>query len=827
MQLRSRSLFYVAIVTILVLTLQSIATLKLNFFNQYQEFLTSAVSNVEAVGKTVELSNDLGATPPQRRMHLDNSEDTYQKRKFYSNDALKQQPSSWPQDEFWNRTGCQNWGVVATVSTPTPAVRQFASLNRWCLVVITDQEGPESYEISNAKGTVVFLSVARQKELAKYVPFVKRTLWNHASRKNIAYLYAIANGAEFVWDFEDDISISRAGQLTRYTSKPLTTTQVLVADRRNRKECGVFNPFPFFRPSDKSLWPRGLPLDRVDVPGCKLAPRYYLHDVASKDIGIIQSVVDQNPDGDHVSRLIRQRSIEFEGVFHGDHPVAVPPRTMAPTNSQSTLYSRFAMWGLLLPSTVHSVVTDTWRSYITQALATRCGMLVAFAGPLATREQPSNRLTVDLVPEMQAQEKLGKLVSFLLNDWEYPHSLTLDGAMERLYADLYEIGVVEREDVEMAQLWILALQSVGYQFPAFQTYRNSELLLESPTKQWKWTGGPFDDVVLVGQFNYNTGAANIGQWARRWREVFKRIDVRGPFDNATMASLRLAGINPFMTAGEWGGLYSPMKSMGDSLRLYQKDPSVRGVIVAHDDLLFNVSRLVELGFPTDDSIMGKFLPSVMAEPYMYMYGNGTLRQRDNVALVPASEFATQLYTWHWWEEIVPQIALAATKDPDRQKYMGADGSIPIYSHAQSDFVYVPTFDSSMATEYANFADLMYRNEIMLEIGTPTILGRMKVKFNTSINCVELCTKWDENRNDVMAWMPSCVQNWTEMSYGLYHPIKAKTMGLDLWNAVFDLIVLGRGDLKALEAFPRRQIQHNQPRQKQQKRRPRTTLSGKA
>jgi hypothetical protein len=195
-----------------------------------------------------------------------------------------------------------------------------------------------------------------------------------------------------------------------------------------------------------------------------------------------------------------------------------------------------------------------------------------------------------------------------------------------------------------------------------------------------------------------------------------------------------------------------------------------------------------------------------------MYNNGTLRVGNSSDLFPATDFKNHLYDWYWWEEIIPRVTQAALNDSDSVKYAEVDGGIPFYRHAQSDFVYVPTWDAEMIEQYASYADFMFRIEIMLEVGTPTILGRMMDRFNITVSCVELCTNWEKNRGDLMGWMPSCINNWTSWEYGLYHPIKAKTLGLEKWNALFDTIVLGRHGL-APSSEP---VAHNQPRRKKKK-----------
>ncbi len=788
---------------ILALLIHTLATLEWNRLDQYYTHLRTAaiIASVEPPPES-----GIGRSLQQQVHTVHNHASLLLFQNKSLNDAeikSKQRRSRWPKGKFWRRgDGCKKWGVVrATMATPTSAVQRFAAMDGWCLVVVADRGG--SYHLPNAKGSVVFLSEERQEKLARYMAFVKTLPWNYAARKNIGYLFAIANGAEFIWDFDEHNTLDPSQTLERYTQAAASNTTLLVPDTRLRKECGVFNPFPIFRPSEQGTWPRGLPLERVNVPGCKLAPRYYLHEVPSKHVGIVQSLANQNPDRDSFNQLIQQNRITFQGAYE-DHPVVVPPNTISPTNSQATLYSRIAMWSLFLPTTVHGHFSDTWRSYITQALATRSDMLVTFAGPFVTRDhQPTNlTLSTDMMcDDLQMHEKLQRLVSYLLTEWRYDSpEPTLEGALERLYLDLYQIGVVKFEDVQLVQLWILALRSVGYKFPTFHSLSSSGRLFPTENQKWKWTRARFDDVVLVGQFNYNSGAEIVIHWVKRWRELFKHIDVRGPFGNATMDALHRSGINAYLTAGERGGLYSPMKTMAESLRMYDNDDAIRGVVVVHDDLLFNVSLLVEQGFPSDDAFIGCVPPDRLAKPYLFLYGNKTLRLENSQVHVPVSDYKRHLYSWSWWDEVIPRATIATLNDSDREKYMDPDdGGMPFYHHAQSDFIYFPTSNRAMTKEYADHADFMFRNRIMLEVATTTIVARLTRRFNLTVTLVVLATDWGTRRNHLMKWMPERVSNWTNYKYGIYHPVKARNMGLAKWDAVFDALVLGTIPVEQLAA----------------------------
>ncbi len=49
---------------------------------------------------------------------------------------------------------------------------------------------------------IIFLSSDDQKKIGN--DFVDSLPWHSFGRKNVGYIYAIANGAKVIWDFDDD-----------------------------------------------------------------------------------------------------------------------------------------------------------------------------------------------------------------------------------------------------------------------------------------------------------------------------------------------------------------------------------------------------------------------------------------------------------------------------------------------------------------------------------------------------------------------------------------------------------------------------------------------
>ena len=123
---------------------------------------------------------------------------------------------------------------------------------------------------------------------------------------------------------------------------------------------------------------------------------------------------------------------------------------------------------MYLPVTVHGRVSDIWRGYIFQAVARGTGLRLLFSSPIVAQYRNTHNYLADLESESDLYHKTESLLQQLDSEqWVLQTSGIAQRFLE-LYVRLYEHGYVEMKDVEMAQLWIEALISAGYQFPNYR-----------------------------------------------------------------------------------------------------------------------------------------------------------------------------------------------------------------------------------------------------------------------------------------------------------------------------------------------------------------------
>src|SRR5271157_1374206 len=90
--------------------------------------------------------------------------------------------------------------IITTINGCTPAVQKYTEekFADWQLIVVGDNKTPSI----KPSGNLTFLSVQDQEKLGYKI--IGKTPYNQYCRKNIGYLYAIKNGAELIYETDDD-----------------------------------------------------------------------------------------------------------------------------------------------------------------------------------------------------------------------------------------------------------------------------------------------------------------------------------------------------------------------------------------------------------------------------------------------------------------------------------------------------------------------------------------------------------------------------------------------------------------------------------------------
>ena len=396
-------------------------------------------------------------------------------KKAFGNYEMKHSASNFMEPS------CKRWAVVTTIFEPSEAVRRQVRLEGWCLVVVADESSAKEYNTGWTKGegngAVIYLTPEEQKAMKS--PFVDALPWNHFGRKNAGFVYAIQHGAEVIWDFDDDNMLKFWMSGAAPPGAPS-----LDASIPNKENCvdghmevllpkghswPTFNPYPKLGAPTLPSWPRGLPLDDIKIAASFNTSLQPVTIVCS-DIGVLQSLADYQPDVDAIFRFTQQIPFWFKRTKETRH-LMVPTGVMTPYNAQATLHFSSGFFGLFLPVTVNSRVSDIWRSYFTQRLFWDVGIKLGFAArPLVVQDRNGHSYTKDLSGESDLYLRGKELVKFL-GQWK-GQGRTIVERTEELWIALYEREYIEEADVKLVQQWLQFLIDVGYKFPLLKEKQN-------------------------------------------------------------------------------------------------------------------------------------------------------------------------------------------------------------------------------------------------------------------------------------------------------------------------------------------------------------------
>jgi hypothetical protein len=328
------------------------------------------------------------------------------------------------------------WVVITTINRPTEAIQAFSRLAKdrdWGVIVIGDSSTPSDWHYPG----VVYLSVEQQAhrfgDLARLIPL------KHYCRKNLGYLYAIQEGANCILDTDDD-------------NIPYDTFgEILQRELQSRIVDGApwINIYSHF--TSTLIWPRGLPLDAIHVPG-------NLSESPQRAICPIQQyLVDDDPDVDAIWRLVFKQPVRFT---RDAESLVLGPNCYVPFNSQNTAFFREAFPLLYLPCHVSFRMTDIWRSFVAQRVLWTNEQQICFHGPTAKQVRNPHNLMRDFRDEVDGYLRNREIALHLDS---LPVHDTADYVSHVLvcWEELGKIGVIPSQEISILHAWLGAVQRIA------------------------------------------------------------------------------------------------------------------------------------------------------------------------------------------------------------------------------------------------------------------------------------------------------------------------------------------------------------------------------
>lgn len=319
--------------------------------------------------------------------------------------------------------------VITTINPKTEGIARFEAMPGWHVVVVGDRK---SQPIESSEH-LTFLSLEEQARLG--YEFAAACPLDHYARKNIGYLYAMEQGADVIYETDDDNIPYPTWQLIEFECEQRLTSSRAFA-----------NVYAYF--SDRYIWPRGYPLEEI-----RSQNSIAVEAGAPVRVGVWQGVVDGSPDVDAIFRLVFDDQIRFEDR----PPVALARGTYCPFNSQNTLWHRDLFYYLYLPSTVSFRFTDILRGYIAQRLAWEHDLHLGFMKAMVYQERNPHNLMRDFADEVEAYLHVGRVVSILS---AFDAGSGPSDNLERVYSALLANGLVGEDECRLLSAWLHDIEAI-------------------------------------------------------------------------------------------------------------------------------------------------------------------------------------------------------------------------------------------------------------------------------------------------------------------------------------------------------------------------------
>lgn len=322
--------------------------------------------------------------------------------------------------------------VITTINPPTEAIIYYHN-KKLDLIIVCDVKTPvDKYNDINC----ILLTLDKQKEL--YPHLYQLLPFNHYCRKNIGYVYAINNNYDIIIDTDDDnipydiFFDNLENNFKNYQKKIISNSK-------------YFNIYKMF--TSEHIWPRGYPLNEINKK------EQYNIDIYEKDnIGIIQSLVDGDPDVDSIYRLTsnnEQLNFKFQ---KNNNLYILSYDSYCPANTQNTYWLNKNIFYLLyIPSFISFRYCDILKMYIAQKFISKDNLRLSFLESMVFQKRNVHNLMKDFNDEIEMFNSTEKLIQILdktiIND-------RIESFIS-IYKNLIDVSIIkDKKELDIINEWI-------------------------------------------------------------------------------------------------------------------------------------------------------------------------------------------------------------------------------------------------------------------------------------------------------------------------------------------------------------------------------------
>jgi hypothetical protein len=324
--------------------------------------------------------------------------------------------------------------IITSIFEPTEAVKKFAEIDGWQLVVVGDKKTPAGWQYPN----VTYLGPEDQEKLGYSI--LRHLPWNHYCRKMVGYLYAMSQGADIIADSDDDnIPMENWPSLPQEAvSRPCLSGQKFV------------NIYKYF--TDAPVWPRGFPLPLLtskDKPTTGSSSE-------DDKVGVWQFLANEDPDVDAIYRLVDNTPIYFKE----SEPIVLAKGTVCPFNSQNTFFHKQFFPLLYLPAFVTFRFTDILRGLTAQPLLWSEGYNLGFGQATVVQKRNPHDYLRDFESEIPVYLYSEKVIDIANDTLRQTTASTLPEKLLAVYEALLGTNIVTSEEITLLRAWCEDLAAV-------------------------------------------------------------------------------------------------------------------------------------------------------------------------------------------------------------------------------------------------------------------------------------------------------------------------------------------------------------------------------
>lgn len=252
---------------------------------------------------------------------------------------------------------------------------EFARWSGWRTVVVGDRKTPSNWTCEG----VTYLDIDKQAEL--YPEFAALLPENTYIRKMLGYLFAIDNGAEYIFETDDD-NIPYPDAATQIESDISTPTVARDSVASVGRWVNIYSLF-----QSQNCWPRGFPIQMLNDETTNPVVRENPDDTW----GVLQYLADEDPDVDAIYRMVVSDPV----YFRREYKVSLENGTYSPFNSQATLWKKEFFPMMFLPLGVTDRVADILRGYMTLSALWARESTLCYSSPIVYQERNAHNLLND------------------------------------------------------------------------------------------------------------------------------------------------------------------------------------------------------------------------------------------------------------------------------------------------------------------------------------------------------------------------------------------------------------------------------------------------